>query len=61
MKIKTIETYGTSGDEKVNAFINGKKVINIIVNTTYIPQNLYGDGRSCYGCVRYTYTIVYEE
>lgn len=61
MKIKTIESHGINGDEKVNAFINGKKVINITTNTIYIPQNLYGDGRSCYGYVLYTYTIAYEE
>ena len=61
MRIKTIESYGTNGDEKVNVFIHGKKVINITANTVYIPQNLYGDGRSCSGYVLYTYTIVYEK
>ena len=61
MKIKTIETYGVSGDEKVNEFIKGKEVIDIKINTTYFPENIYADGRECDGYIHYTYTIVYKE
>ena len=61
MKIKIFESYGKQSlEEKINEFCKERKVINVVLNTTYIPRSMYADGRGCDGTVLYTYTVLYD-